>query len=422
MYILGIGGNIMRNSDSSNKSANSKELRISMLGQFELQVDDVVINDGINRSRKMWNLLAYIVSHRDKLISQQEFINALWGDESGQNPVNALKTLLYRIRLLLTPLEKKYSAEFILSQRGSYSWNNAINCKVDVDEFEILCRRAADERLDEIKRISLYREAMDIYRGDFLPKLSMEFWVIPLSVHYHSLYLTAVKRFVDLLDRNGLYIEISQVCTNAIAIDPLDEDLHCMQIRALLRQGKNSAALSQYEKATDILYRNLGIKPSDALRRLYVDIMRTNESLETDLGVIQDQLREAVAEPGAFVCEYGFFKEAYRLEIRRAARSGLAVFIGLFTVYTDTGEIPELSLLNPAMDQLLEAIKLSLRKGDVVSRYSGMQYVVMLPALTYEDGELVMNRIVNNFYKQIRRKPVKLHYRLQQLELPEEML
>lgn len=370
----------------------------------------------------MWNLLAYIVSHRDKLISQQEFINALWGDESGQNPINALKTLLYRIRLLLTPLEKKYAAEFILSQRGSYSWNNAINCKVDVDEFETLCRRAADEKLDEIKRISLYREAMDIYRGDFLPKLSMEFWVIPLSVHYHSLYLTAVKRFVDLLDRNGLYIEISQVCTNAIAIDPLDEDLHCMQIRALLRQGKNSAALSQYEKATDVLYRNLGIKPSDALRRLYVDIMRTNESLETDLGVIQDQLREAVAEPGAFVCEYGFFKEAYRLEIRRAARSGLAVFIGLFTVYTDTGEIPELSLLNPAMDQLLEAIKLSLRKGDVVSRYSGMQYVVMLPALTYEDGELVMNRIVNNFYKQIRRKPVKLHYRLQQLELPEEML
>lgn len=412
----------MRVSETNNKGTHSKELRISMLGRFELQVDDVVINDSINRSRKMWNLLAYIVSHREKLISQQEFINALWGDESGQNPINALKTLLYRIRLLLTPLEKQYSGEFILSQRGSYSWNNAINCKVDVDEFEVLCRRAADEKLDAMKRISLYREAMEIYRGDFLPKLNMEFWAIPLSVHYHSLYLTAVKRYIDLLDRNGLYIEISQACTNAIIIDPLDEDLHCLQIRALLRQGKNSAALTQYEKATDILYRNLGIKPSDSLRRLYVEIMKTHESLETDLGVIQEQLREAVSEPGAFVCEYGFFKEAYRLEIRRAARSGLSVYIGLFTVYTDTGEIPELPLLNVVMDQLLEAIKSSLRKGDVVSRYSGMQYVVMLPALTYEDGELVMNRIVNNFYKQIRRKPVKLHYRLQQLELPEEMI
>ncbi len=412
----------MRVSETNNKGTHSKELRISMLGRFELQVDDVIINDGINRSRKMWNLLAYIVSHRDKLISQQEFINALWGDESGQNPINALKTLLYRIRLLLSPLEKQYSGEFILSQRGSYSWNNAINCKVDVDEFEVLCRRAADEKLDDMKRISIYREAMEIYRGDFLPKLNMEFWVIPLSVHYHSLYLTAVKRYVDLLERNGLYIEISQACTSAIVIDPLDEDLHCMQIRALIHQGKNSAALTQYEKATDVLYRNLGIKPSEALRRLYVEIMKAHESLETDLGVIQEQLREAVAEPGAFVCEYGFFKEAYRLEIRRAARSGLSVYIGLFTIYTDTGEIPELPLLNAAMDQLLEAIKSSLRKGDVVSRYSGMQYVVMLPALTYEDGEMVMNRIVNNFYKQIRRKPVKLHYRLQQLELPEEML
>lgn len=412
----------MRVSGTNNKDLHGKELRISMLGGFELQVDDVVINDGINRSRKMWNLLAYIVAHRDKLISQQEFINALWGDESGQNPVNALKTLLYRIRLLLAPLEKQYSSEFILSQRGSYSWNNAINCRLDVDEFEALCRRATDDKLEDMKRIALYREAMEIYRGDFLPKLGMEFWVIPLSVHYHSLYLTAVKRFVDLLERNAMYIEISQVCTSAIAIDPLDEDLHCLQIRALLKQGKNSAALTQYEKATDVLYRNLGIKPSEALRRLYVEIMRTNESMETDLGVIQDQLREAVAEPGAFVCEYGFFKEAYRLEIRRAARSGLAVFIGLLTVYTDTGEIPELPLLNVAMDQLLEAIKSSLRKGDVVSRYSGMQYVVMLPALTYEDGEMVMNRIVNNFYKQIRRKPLKLHYRLQQLELPEEML
>lgn len=412
----------MKECESSSKCNCGNELRISMLGRFELQVGDVVIDDSINRSRKMWNLLAYIVSHRDKLISQQEFINALWGDESGQNPINALKTLLYRIRILLGPLEKEYSGEFILSQRGSYSWNTAVHCVVDVDEFESLCHRALDEKLDEMKRIEIFREVVDVYRGDFLPKLNMEFWVIPLSVHYHSLFLTAVKRYVELLERNSLYIEMSQVCSNAITIDPLDEDLYCMQIRALIHQGKDTSALNQYEKATDILYRSLGIKPSEALRGLYLEIMKAHDTFETDLGVIQKHLREAEAEPGAFVCEYGFFKEAYRLEIRRAARSGMSVFIGLFTVYDEKGEVPELQLLAAAMDNLLEAIKLSLRKGDVVSRYSGMQYVVMLPALTYEDGERVMNRIVSNFYKKIRRQPLKLHYRLQQLELPEELL
>ena len=137
------------------------------------------------------------------------------------------------------------------------------------------------------------------------------------------------------------------------------------------------------------------------------------------MGVIQEHLREAVAIPGAFVCEYGFFKEAYRLEARRAARYGMAVFIGLITVSTPAGEVPELGLLNATMDLLLEVIKTSLRRGDVVSRYSGAQFVIMLPALTYEDGETVMQRIVSNFYRKHKRYLLKLHYKLQQLDLQE---
>lgn len=42
--------------------------------------------------------------------------------------------------------------------------------------------------------------------------------------------------------------------------------------------------------------------------------MDTEEGLETNLEVIQSHLKETAARPGAFVCEYGFFREAYRLE------------------------------------------------------------------------------------------------------------
>ena len=396
------------------------KLHISMFGRLELRFGDEVIDDSINRSRKMWNLLSYIVAHREKAIPQQEFIDALWGDDDGQNPVNALKTLLYRIRILIQPIENAYGKEFILSQRGSYSWNNDIECVVDTDVFENLCREASNTALDDRTRIGLYAEAMKLYVGDFLPKLNMEFWVIPLSVHYHSLYLTSVKRYAELLERNGMFNEMSDICSAALDIDMLDEDLHCLQIRSLIHRGKDKAALSHYEKATDILYRNLGITPSEALRELYVEIMKVHQSLETDLGVIQKQLREAEAIPGAFVCEYGFFKNAYRLEVRRAMRSGLSVFIGLITVSLPSGEIPPLDILNPSMDTVLEAIKESLRKGDVVSKYSGMQYVIMLPALTFEDGEKVMARIVNNFHKSSRRQSVKLHYKLQQIDLTDD--
>ena len=116
------------------------------------------------------------------------------------------------------------------------------------------------------------------------------------------------------------------------------------------------------------------MRPSQDLRELYNEIMSVEKSLETDLETIQDDLREAAARPGAFVCEYGFFREAYRLEARRAARSGTSVHIALITVSLPDGGVPPLSVLATTMDQLQEVLTGSLRRGDVVSKYSGAQF------------------------------------------------
>lgn len=163
-------------------------------------------------------------------------------------------------------------------------------------------------------------------------------WVVPISAHYHALYLEAVKEYADLLEHAEKFEAMAELCTRASQLDPLDESLHTLIVRALLRQGKDSAALSHYEKATDLLYRNLGVRPSEELRALYREIMDVEERLETNLEVIQANLREAAQRPGAFVCEYGFFKEAYRLEARRSARSGACVHIALITVSCPTVE------------------------------------------------------------------------------------
>lgn len=254
-----------------------------------------------------------------------------------------------------------------------------------------------------------------MYRGDYLPKLANQMWVVPISAHYHALYLEAVKEYADLLEHAEKFEAMAELCTRASQLDPLDESLHTLIVRALLRQGKDSAALSHYEKATDLLYRNLGVRPSEELRALYREIMDVEERLETNLEVIQANLREAAQRPGAFVCEYGFFKEAYRLEARRSARSGACVHIALITVSLPDGGVPPLGVLNTTMDQLLEVLVHNLRRGDVVSKYSGAQYVVMLPAANFEDSTMVVERIVNAFYRQHRRNFLKITYRIREL-------
>ena len=391
-----------------------KRVAVTMLGGFRIRVDGNVLTDEINRSQKLWNVLCYLIAHRERTVPQSEFIELFWPEENSANPTNALKTLLYRVRSLLEPLFGE-GLEPILSQRGAYAWNPAIACEMDVDRFELLCRRAQDTALPAQKRMALYEEAAEVYRGDYLPKLANQMWVVPISAHYHALYLEAVKEYADLLEHAEKFEAMAELCTRASQLDPLDESLHTLIVRALLRQGKDSAALSHYEKATDLLYRNLGVRPSEELRALYREIMDVEERLETNLEVIQANLREAAQRPGAFVCEYGFFKEAYRLEARRSARSGACVHIALVTVSLPDGGVPPLGVLNTTMDQLLEVLVHNLRRGDVVSKYSGAQYVVMLPAANFEDSTMVVERIVNAFYRQHRRNFLKLTYRIREL-------
>lgn len=390
-------------------------LSVSMLGGFSLELGDEVLTDDINRSLKLWSVLAYLILHRDRPVPQAELIDAFWADEGGVNPVNALKTLLYRIRVMLEPIFGT-ELEPILAQRGAYGWNKNIVCHLDADRFEALCHEAEVPGLDREPQTALCREAVALYRGDLLPKLNHQVWLVPLAVHYHELYLNVAKRLAALLGEAERFEEMYGVAQAASALDPLDEGLHTLIVRALLRLGRDTAARQHYEQTTDLLYRNLGVRPSEELRALYVEIMSVEKSLETDLGVIVSDLQEAAARGGAFFCEYGFFKEAYRLEVRRATRNGICAHLCLITVSLPNGGVPPLSVLSTTMEQIQTVLVKSLRRGDVVAKFSGAQFVVMLPAANFEDSSVVMSRVVSSFYQLHRRNFLKLTVRVRELE------
>ena len=250
-----------------------------------------------------------------------------------------------------------------------------------------------------------------------MTKHSTELWVIPLATYYHNLYLDTVKAFLQLLNTRNEYELMEYYCSKALQIERFDETLHCIFIQILLNQGNTIAAMSHYEQTTDLLYLNLGVKPSKELRSLYLNIIRTQKTLETDLNIIQGDLKEAEFKSGPFVCEYCIFQETYRLIARQAAREGRSVYLCLITVSDSKGDIPSLNKLDAAMKRLLDAINDSLRRGDVVSRYSGAQYVILLPDINYEDGSMVMERIIKKYYQANRRSVLHLKYKLEQIIL-----
>ena len=392
---------------------------VRLLGEIEVKYKGNIISEKTTRSKKVWNLLAYIVMHKDRLLLQSDIMDNIWPEDTSTNPVSALKTSLFRIRALLSELTSD-DEEFIISSRGAYRWNTDIECKIDAIEFEKLCEMSEEHKLDIDAKIAILEEAINMYYGDFLKRFANDLWVIPLITHYHSLYVEKVKILLSLLDQKGRYVDMQKYALNAIRIESYDEKIHSYVVKAFMMLDNNTAAIAHYNKASKILLANLGIQPSKELRGLYLEILKKQKSLETNLDLIIDDLKEAEYQKGAFICDYGIFKETYKIVTRQAARFNRTVSIVLMTVCESNGELPDLNTLNKVMEKLGLVIKHDLRRGDVISKYSGAQFVIMLPDAKYKDAIMITNRIIKSYYHYNRKSLIQIKYNISEIKFEED--
>lgn len=384
-------------------------LNIQFLGSFTITYGKEKLSNDNSRTKQLWLLLEYLIINRNSDVSIDRLESVLWPGEEIDNPANALKNLIYRLRNLLAKVGRTAEEEYIISRGGNYAWNNEVPCQIDIEEFERHYRAASSGNLSMEKQIEHYNAAIEIYKGDFLNSLSYEEWVVPLCTYYRNVFFDCVASVCDLLLENRRYEEVDRVCSKAIAIDPFEEKIQLMKMRALIAQGKNPQALQHYEYVTALYYKELGAKPSDEIRTMYRDITKQIKSVETDLTVIKEDLCEILIENnGAYCCDYEVFKNIYRLEARSVERSGQSVFIGLFTLSDiNSGEIHK-NIREKVMETLKDALIGGLRRGDVISRFSATQYVAMLPSVTFESSSVVTKRVQQRFNAHCSAKSVIL--------------
>lgn len=389
---------------------------IQTLGQFRVSIGGNSIDNSANQAKKPWSILEYLITFRDRDITANELIELIWSEDQSANPNGALKTLVFRSRKLLEPLAMP-PQNLIIQRRGSYAWNPEYQTVVDADQFEELCSRASADGLSEAEQLLLYQQAIDLYKGDFLPKSSWESWVMPISARYHSLYLQAVHKVIDLLTTSGDWEEIIRLCEKAVQIESFDEGIHYALIYALYNTGKQNLALEHYKNTIDLFYNEFSITPSERLKDLYKVIRDEKHGITTDLSIIQESMKEHKRKSGAYYCEYSVFRDIYQLEQRAIERTGDSIYLCLLTVRTSDGHLPKTSVMIRAMESLGNAISGSLRRGDVYARYSIAQYIVLLPTSSYENGCNVMKRIITNFKKEYTRKDLVIDYSLQSVLL-----
>ena len=216
-------------------------VHIEILGRFNLRVGEQTISEKISRSVKLRSVLSYLVLHRDRVVTQTELIETFWENENQSNPLGALKMQILRIRNVLEPLLDE-GVMPIISFSGAYQWNPEIACFVDAEEFERLCLAAESPELPKEERLLLYNRALNMYMGDLVLGKANLSWTIPLISRYHNRYITAVKKYANLLAQCENYYEMETICLKGLEAEPTNEELHALVIQSLLQQ-KNSRKL-----------------------------------------------------------------------------------------------------------------------------------------------------------------------------------
>lgn len=389
---------------------------VKMLGGFSIQRGANSIDDRSNRMRKVWLLLAYLIYHRNTRLTQDNYIALLHGKNDDTVDLSAnLKAMFYRVRTMLDQMDGTAGHDLILRKGGTYIWNPDVPLQLDTVEFEQLCREG-DSAETELERLELYQKALELYRGDFLPKLSMEAWVMPLNAYYHRIYLETVEKTLLILSSREQWISIGTLCDAALKVEPYSELLYQYRMRSRIALGDRAGALTAYEEMSDLLYSTFGVMPSEESRAIYRDASRTMDSKSLAMDAIREQLQENRTASTALFCDYDFFKVLYQSQARSLIRNGDIVHIALFTVQGQDGkELPRRSL-DRAMENLKELLLNSLRQGDIVTQCSLSQLLVLLPQANYENSCAVSTRLTRAFFRQYPHSPADIRVVVQPME------
>lgn len=389
-------------------------IKVQLFGKFTLTDGEKVLNEETLHSKKLIRMLAYIVVNRDSILSHQKLIEVFWEDDT-RHPEGALKNLMYRLRTVM----KEFGGEqYICTLPGAYRWNPEIPVETDYEHFEELAEklRATQARDEEAGRIC--EEAIACYKGNVSARIADEPWIVSRVIWYQSLYMDIVKTLCVVYRKEKKWDLLERTCSQALAVDAYDEDVHCWMLESLRGQKKYKLAATHYERTAKLYYSNMGIRLSGRLLELYQSLMRESGGTTSSIAGLIRETRENSHPEGAYLCEYSVFRQIYRVEARRITRLGIAEYILMLTVQARDERFPsgdEDILTGRAMDALERVICRYLRAGDVVSRYGPTQFIVMLPTCSYESGTGVAERICRNFKKYAEKFRCEIVYELAEL-------
>lgn len=161
---------------------------------------------------------------------------------------------------------------------------------------------------------------------------------------------------------------------------------------------------SLFGRADQILLSKKEVK-----RRSY-NIEDNVDNWQKDMNQIQDELVEQILMNGSFCQDFESFKVIYRFLEREMRRNHQKACMVLFSIEDSSNQDVTPDDKTILMNYLGEILQSHLRLGDVYTRYSSCQYLVLLMDTDSPLAEIASKRIKDAFNETVQTDKVLLHY------------
>lgn len=386
-------------------------IRIQMMDTFAIYINNREAEYSFSRSRKGLALVQYLIMNMGQPVPRQNLLNALWGDEQGINPENALKTLVSRVRVLLNGVAEGLG-ECIVADGGGYRWQTTPGMRIDLYEIEEIFNSLDALRGREHRSTALYARLMELYSGDLLKNGGQNEWAFTRALALHSRYLDAVFSYLEVLKTDKRPRQVVEVCRRALDVDPFDDRLHIELMSALVASNRTNEALAQYRHVVHMYNRYLGVGPNKELKDFYRNLAHADRSIEFSLEAITEELQSANGGDSAYICDYSVFKEIFGLQLYNMERLGSTMFLGVIMVECGDDQDADAVRQDSVMASLREILRRNLRRGDIVTRFSPTVFALLLPTVDYTTGRAVMERLKKLFYRKNPNSDIAYYYRI----------
>lgn len=362
------------------------------LGSFSLDFNGQRLWLKGSPQKKSMQLLMALLKAGAEGATRQQLLEVVWKEGcDSQKERSILNQHLYYLRQLIQ--ESHFpEGKYIIVRKPRYYFTEDYEIHSDTEQLDQILEEIRNAEAAGEDTLELLRRFCRGYTGEFLPMLNGEEWVVEKSAYYQKQYFSCLSRLCSRLKEMGEYQEMLELCTVASQIHPYDE-WQAVQIDCLVAMNRYKDALKVYEDAAEFFYEDLGVSSLNRTIARYRNTEGRLHYLSSALAGIRKGLNEEERLWGAYCCSYPSFVDVYRIVVRMQERTGIGSLLMVCTLnIAGSGENTE-----TWMERFRQFMAGSIRNGDVYTRYSPNQFLVLLMQAEEKDVENIEERLKNGW-------------------------